>query len=102
MKHLNKDPQTGERYRSLGKRTLQRLAQLTAVMSLLLMPVSTFAATEAPGWLEETMFASGKINTVVMVVSVVFIGLAIWMFNMDRKIGKLEKGIRKSDDQTIR
>ncbi len=70
-------------------------------MSLLLMPVSTFAATEAPGWLEETMFASGKINTVVMVVSVVLIGLAIWMFNMDRKIGKLEKGIRKSDDQKI-
>ena len=48
------------------------------------------------------MFASGKINTVVMVVSVVLIGLAIWMFNMDRKISKLEKGIRRSGDQKIR
>lgn len=73
---------------------------LTVVMSLLLLPMSTFAASEAPGWLEETMFASGKINTVVTVVSVVLIGLAIWMFNMDRKIGKLEKGSRRSDDRT--
>ncbi|MBK9420122.1 MAG: hypothetical protein IPN44_03605 [Flavobacteriales bacterium] len=60
-------------------------------MTLLLIPMSTFAASETPGWLEETMFASGKINTVVMVVSVVLIGLAIWMFNMDRKIGRLER-----------
>lgn len=64
---------------------------LTVVMTLLLIPMSTFAASETPGWLEETMFASGKINTVVMVVSVVLIGLAIWMFNMDRKIGRLER-----------
>ncbi|MBK6893864.1 MAG: hypothetical protein IPH00_12215 [Flavobacteriales bacterium] len=78
------------------------MAQLMAVMALLLLPVSTFAASEAPGWLEETMFASGKINTVVMVVSVVLIGLAIWMFNMDLKISKLEKGIRRSGDQKIR
>ena len=72
---------------------------LTFVMALLLLPVSTFAASEAPGWLEEKMFASGKINTVVMVVSVVLIGLAIWMFNMDRKIGKLEKGIKRPEDR---
>ena len=71
---------------------------LTFVMSMLLLPMSTFAASEAPGWLEETMFASGKINTVVMVVSVVLIGLAIWMFSLDRKIGKLEKGIKKGSE----
>ena len=71
---------------------------LTFVMSMLLLPMSTFAASEAPGWLEETMFASGKINTVVMVVSVVLIGLAIWMFSLDRKIGKMEKGIKKGSE----
>lgn len=70
-------------------------------MSLLLLPMSTFAASEAPGWLEETMFASGKINTVVAVVSLMFIGLAIWMFNMDRKISKLEKGIGRSNDRKL-
>lgn len=58
--------------------------------TLFLLPLSTFAANEAPAWLEEKMFASGKIGTVVMVVSVVLIGIAIWMFALDRRIGKLE------------
>lgn len=58
------------------------------------VPASTFAQG-APGWLEETMFASGKINTVVAVVSVVLLGLAGWMFAMDLKLRKLEKRIRK-------
>ena len=102
MMHQIEKKQTGEPHRSFGVRTLQRLAQFMAVLTLLLVPMSTFAASEAPGWLEETMFASGKINTVVMVVSVVLIGLAIWMFTLDRKIGKLEKGIKKSDDHTVR
>lgn len=64
---------------------------LTTVMALLAFTVSTFAASEVPAWLEEKMFASGKINTVVMVVGVVFIGIAIWMFALDRRIGKLER-----------
>ena len=68
---------------------------LIAVIALLALPMRTFAAAGAPGWLEETMFASGKINTVVMVVGVVLIGIAIWMFALDRRIGKLEKNVGK-------
>lgn len=67
---------------------------LMAVMALLAWPVSTFAASEAPGWLQERMFASGKINTVVMVVGAVLIGIAIWMFALDRRIGKLERNAK--------
>jgi hypothetical protein len=59
--------------------------------ALFLLPLSTFAATEAPGWLEERMFSSGKMGTVVMVVSVVLIGIAIWMFALDRRIENLER-----------
>lgn len=47
---------------------------LIAVIALLALPMRTFAAAGAPGWLEETMFASGKINTVVMVVAAVLLG----------------------------
>ena len=64
---------------------------LMAVMATMAMSMSTFAASTTPAWLEEKMFASGKINTVVMVVSVVLIGIAIWMFALDRRIGKLEQ-----------
>lgn len=67
---------------------------LTSVMIFLAMPLSTFAASEAPAWLEETMFASGKINTVVMVVSAVFIGIVIWMFALDRRIAKMERNAK--------
>lgn len=70
---------------------------LTIVMALLALPMSTFAASSEPSWLQETMFASGKINTVVMVVSVVLIGIAIWMFALDRRLGKLE---RRAKDRT--
>lgn len=41
------------------------------------------------------MFASGKINTVVAVVSVVLLGLAGWMFAMDMKLRKLERRVKK-------
>ena len=64
---------------------------LMTVITLLAFTVSTFAASEPPAWLQEQMFASGKINTVVMVVGAVLIGIAGWMFALDRRIGQLEK-----------
>lgn len=66
-------------------------------MALTALPVSTFAASGAPGWLQETMFASGKINSVVMVVAVVLLGIAVWMFALDRRLGKMERDINKKN-----
>ncbi len=65
--------------------------RLTGIILTLALPMSTFAASGAPGWLQERMYASGKINTVVMVVAVVLIGIAIWMLLLDRRLAKLEK-----------
>lgn len=67
---------------------------LIAVMALLALPASTFATNEAPAWLQDSMYASGKIVTVVIVVSAVLIGIALWMFALDRRIGKLEKEMK--------
>lgn len=64
------------------------------IVMLAAAPAGTFAQS-APNWLEETMFASGKINTVVAVVSVVLLGLAGWMFAMDMKLRKLERRVKK-------
>lgn len=58
-----------------------------------LLAVGTFAQQPAPAWLEETMYGSGKINTVVAVVAVLLIGLAIWLFSMDRRIRKMEQEV---------
>lgn len=35
--------------------------------------------------------SSGKIYVVVIIVSVIFIGLAIYLFSIDRRVKKLEK-----------
>ncbi len=56
---------------------------------------STFAQGAAPGWLEETMFRSGKINVVVAVVAVILSGLAIWMFMMDRRVKRMEERMKQ-------
>jgi CcmD family protein len=34
---------------------------------------------------------NGKIYVVVLIIAIVFIGLAAYLFNLDRKISKLEK-----------
>lgn len=39
--------------------------------------------------------SSGKIYVVVGVISIIFIGLAIYLFRIDRKISKIEKEIKK-------
>ncbi|MDB9932382.1 CcmD family protein [Flavobacteriales bacterium] len=41
--------------------------------------------------IEQTMHESGKINVVVAVVVVIFIGLAFYLIRLDRKISKIEK-----------
>jgi type IV secretory pathway VirB2 component (pilin) len=57
-----------------------------------LCSAATFAQPSQQGdWLVETMYRSGKINTVVAVVAVVLAGLATWMFLMDQRLRRLER-----------
>lgn len=56
-----------------------------------LAPLSTFAQQQAPGWMVDGMYGSGKINTVILVVAAVLVGLAVWMFTLDRRLNKLQK-----------
>ena len=72
---------------------LRRLASF--VLMLAALPMGTFAQSGAPGWLEETMYSSGKINTVVAVVTVVLLGLAMWMAAFDRRLARTEQRMKK-------
>ncbi|MEN8928723.1 MAG: CcmD family protein [Flavobacteriales bacterium] len=45
--------------------------------------------------IEQTFHESGKINVVVAVVTVIFIGLIFYLIKLDRKISKLEKDTEK-------
>jgi len=43
--------------------------------------------------LDETMHSSGKINVVIAVIGVILLGFFIYLFLIDRKVGRLEKRI---------
>ena len=45
------------------------------------------------------MLEYGKIFVVVAVLSVILVGIFVYLFVMDRKIGKLEKEIKEGSTQ---
>jgi len=60
-----------------------------------LYTLSCFAqqATSENIEMADVMRASGKIYVVVLVVTVILIGLLLYLIRLDRKIGKLEKEV---------
>ena len=59
---------------------------LTTFLVLLMNGLSAQGVDMATG-----MRSEGKIYVVVVVVLIIFIGLAIYLFNLDKKLDKLEK-----------
>jgi len=57
---------------------------------LILSPLSTFAQMPEAE-MADTFRAEGKIYVVVAVLCIIFVGIAAYLFNLDRKISKLEK-----------
>lgn len=45
--------------------------------------------------IEQTFHESGKINVVIAVVTVIFIGLLVYLVKLDRKVSRLEKNSEK-------
>ena len=60
------------------------------VLLTILACLPTFAQS-GTDWLENTMFASGKINVVVAVVATVFVLIIVYLISIDRKLKKLEE-----------
>lgn len=63
------------------------------ILSLLITTLFSLAAFANPDNVEmaDTLRASGKIYVVVAVIAVVFIGLFVYLYTIDRKISKIEK-----------
>jgi len=47
--------------------------------------------TAAPVEMADLLRSSGKIYVVIGTISIVFIGLAIYLFSIDKRLSKLEK-----------
>lgn len=59
------------------------------LLLLLLVPASAMAQGE-PDWLVDKLYGSGKINTVIAVVTVILSGLFFWLLRQDRRIARME------------
>lgn len=62
-------------------------------IALLLFSLLASAGMSAQSALDETMHSSGKINVVIAVIGVILLGFFIYLFMIDRKVGRLEKQI---------
>jgi len=62
-------------------------------ITFLLLVMLTSIGMSAQSALDETMHSSGKINVVIAVIGVILLGFFIYLFLIDRKVGRLEKRI---------
>ena len=58
---------------------------------LLLGYTGVFAAQAPQAEMADVLRSSGKIYVVVVTVVIIFIGLAIYLFSIDRRLRKIEK-----------
>ena len=63
------------------------------ILGFLLMISSSLFAQEEEVEMAEGFYADGKIYVVVAVAALVFIGIALYLYILDRKISKMEQKI---------
>jgi len=61
------------------------------LLCLILCNVFAFAQQSSNVEMADSMRSSGKIYVVIGVICIVFIGLAIYLFAIDRRLKKIEK-----------
>lgn len=71
---------------------MMRTASARFLLVIALLPAWTAVHAQGePDWLVDTLYGSGKINTVIIVVSVILLGIGFWLFRLDRRIARMEK-----------
>lgn len=59
---------------------------------LVLSNLAVFAQQPANVEMADEMRSSGKIYVVIATIAIIFVGLAIYLFSIDRRLKKIEKG----------
>lgn len=63
-------------------------------LNLLFLALLSYVSVYAQGSdveMADTLRSSGKIYVVVLTIAIVFVGLAIYLFTIDRRLKKIEK-----------
>ena len=67
------------------------MKRISALLLLTLLYVSAFAQQDQPVEISDAFRSSGKIYVVIATIVIVFTGLAIYLFSIDRRLKKIEK-----------
>jgi CcmD family protein len=67
------------------------MKKLLSLIVLLLSYISVFAQNTAQPEMADSLRGSGKIYVVVVTISIIFIGLAVYLFTIDRRLKKIER-----------
>jgi len=67
------------------------MKKLTFLLLLLISFTSVFAQADKSVEMADIMRSSGKIYVVVAVIAIIFTGLAIYLFSIDRRLKKIER-----------
>jgi CcmD family protein len=67
------------------------MKRLSFLLLLLLSYTTVFAQAASTVEMDDALRSNGKIYVVVSVIAVIFAGLAIYLFSIDRRLKKIEK-----------
>ncbi len=67
------------------------MRKLSFLLLLMLAFIPVFAQQANDVEMADVLRSSGKIYVVITTIAIVFIGLAIYLFSIDRRLKKLEK-----------
>jgi len=67
------------------------MKKLLIAALLILQTANLFAQSDSGIEMADSLRSSGKIYVVVATIAITFVGLAIYLFSIDRKLKRLEK-----------
>jgi len=67
------------------------MKKLTFLLLLLLSYTGVFAQSNLGVTMDDTLQSSGKIYVVVAIIAIIFVGLALYLFSIDRRLKKIER-----------
>ena len=67
------------------------MKKLTFLLLLLLSYTGVFAQSNLGVTMDNTLQSSGKIYVVVAIIAIIFVGLALYLFSIDRRLKKIER-----------
>jgi CcmD family protein len=67
------------------------MKKLLFLAAMLLGFINSYAQSPEQVEMADTLRASGMIWVVVLTIAIIFVGLAIYLFSIDRRLKKIEK-----------